>query len=605
MRNDPTFLGLVRKVSGARLFVELSPDIPSASPIIDGRIYRLGQVGSYVRLPLGFLNLYGVVSMVGASEWLGNKEMEYEIQLPPGQRWMEVQLVGESYGKGPFERGVSVFPTIDDEVHVVTEADVAIIYGNKGGAPVQIGFHSHSVSLAATVDLESIVTRHAAVVGSTGSGKSNAIATLLKNLCGNHNPNAHVIVIDPHGEYGAAFHGMSRVFRIGDTDNPLVIPYWSMSFDEFAWFFVDRRSGSESSADAALRDKVFEMRKAQVHSLKAGALPEDDITVDSPVPFNLRELWYQLDFADRATFKTQEFKKGDEEVVTKGDAKTLTPATFKPVGPGMKAPFKNPSAGMMHGYLSRLLARLKDKRFEFMCNHGDYDGINLDLNNLAARWMAHTHALTVFDLGGVPFEVVDLVVGLIARITFELSFWGRNLPGIGRQAPILMVFEEAHAYLPRGERKFIQGFALNAVKRIFKEGRKYGIGAIIVSQRPSELDETVLSQCGSFFALRLSNSEDQSRVKSVVPDSLAGLIDLLPALRTGESLVLGEAVPIPSRVRFALVEPRPKSDDPEVANRWKEDRPTDIPYEKAVCGWRTQTQATISETADKGETRDG
>ncbi|MGO9642592.1 MAG: ATP-binding protein [Candidatus Acidiferrales bacterium] len=605
MRNDPTFLGLVRKVSGARLFVELSPDIPSASPIIEGRVYRLGQVGSFVRIPLGFLSLYGVVSMVGASEWLGNREIEYETEIPPGQRWMEVQLVGESYGKSPFERGVSVFPTIDDEVHVVTETDLTVIYGSSRGAPVQIGYHASSVSLPAVVDLESIVTRHAAVVGSTGSGKSNAIAALLKNLCGSEYPRARVVVIDPHSEYGAAFRGISRVFRIGGTEQPLLVPYWTMSFDEFGWFFVDRKTGSESVPDATLRDKLFEMRKAKVSSLRAGALGADEITVDSPVPFNIRDLWWQMDFADRATFKTKEFKKGDEEVVDKGDAETLKPATFKPVAPGDKPPYKNPVSGMMQSYLSRISARLKDKRFEFLCNAGEYDGCKLDLHDLLASWIAHPQPLTVFDLGGIPFEVADLVVGLIARVLFEISFWGRDLPGIGRQAPILIVFEEAHSYLPRGQRRFVQGFALSAVQRIFKEGRKYGVGAIVVSQRPSELDETVLSQCGTFFALRLSNSEDQGRIKTVVPDSLAGLIDLLPALRTGESLVLGEAVPIPSRVRFALVEPRPRSDDPDVGKRWKEPRPTEVPYAEAVSGWRTQSQAAAPESGGEGEGKDG
>jgi hypothetical protein len=549
---------------------------------------------------MGLLNLYGVVSMVGASEWVAGKDLEYEGEPPPGQRWMEVQLVGEAYGKGPFERGISVFPTLDDEVHVVTESDLEIIYGNPAGAPVQIGHHSSSVSLAATVNLESIVTRHAAVVGSTGSGKSNAIATLLKNLCAGTYPNARVVVIDPHGEYGAAFQGISRVFRIGDNDNPLLVPYWAMSFDEFAWFFVDRRSGSESLQDAKLRDKLFEARKTRVSSLRAGTLPADKITVDSPIPFDIRRLWYDLDFEDRATFKTKEFNKGEEDVVDKGNPNSLKPAIFKPPAPGGAAPFKGPAMGMMQGYLTRLYARLRDKRFDFVCYPGEYDGIKLDLDDLAAKWLNHRDVLTVFDLGGVPFEVVDLVVGLIARIIFELSFWGRDLGGIGRQAPTLIMFEEAHAYLPRGQRRFIQGFATSAVQRIFKEGRKYGVGAIVVSQRPSELDETILSQCGTFFALRLSNTDDQGHVRAVVPDALSGLIDLLPALRTGEALVMGEAVPIPSRVRFLLVEPRPRSDDPEVAKRWREARQTKTEYAKAVSAWRSQEQVVSPDAAKKG-----
>lgn len=602
MRTEPTFLGLVRRVIGARVFVEVSSDIPSASPIIEGHLYRLGQVGSFVRLPLGFLNVYGIVSMVGASEYMAEREPGIEMSVPPGQRWMEVQLVGEAYGEGSFQRGVSVFPTLDDEVHVVTEADLSVIYSNLGEAPITIGSHSSSESLAAVVDVERIVTRHAAIVGSTGSGKSNTVACLLKALGNGGYPSAKVVVIDPHGEYGSAFKGLSRVFRIGDNTFPLVIPYWAMSFDELAWFFIDRRTGTESLQDTAFRDRIFEMRKALASSLKAGSVAATEITVDSPIPFDIRELWYDFDYQERATFKTNACLKGDEERIENGDAQTLKPAKFKPVGLGSSAPFRNKAAIGIGPQMNRLYARLRDKRFEFMCSPGSYDGSNHDLDELVGSWLDHPDPLTVFDLGGIPFEVVDLVVGMLTRIIFEMWFWGRDLSGVGRQAPTLVVFEEAHSYLPRGEGKFIQGFARKAVQRIFKEGRKYGVGAIVVSQRPSELDETILSQCGTFFSLRLANSEDQGRVKAIVPDALSGLIDLLPALRTGEAVVLGEAVPLPCRIRIPLVEPRPRSDDPPVAECWKKKRSENAEYGKAVTGWRVQEQAEASETNQEKKT---
>lgn len=178
--------------------VEIAHEVPSASPIIHGRVYRLGQVGSYVRIPLGFLNLFGVVSMVGASEMI--RPDEVSVPFPHGQRWIEVQLVGESYGREGFQRGVSIFPTLDDEVHLVTEDDIAIIYGTSSPSMVEIGTHAASESLPATIDLDKIVTRHAAIVGSTGSGKSNTIAGFLKALTNGSFPSARVVVIDPHGE---------------------------------------------------------------------------------------------------------------------------------------------------------------------------------------------------------------------------------------------------------------------------------------------------------------------------------------------------------------------------------------------------------------------
>lgn len=585
MKKDVTFLGLIRRVVGAKVFVEVSAEIPSASPIVHGRVYRLGQVGSFVRIPLGFLNLYGVVSMVGASE-ISPPETT-DIPFPHGQRWLEVQLVGESYGKEGFKRGVSIFPTLDDEVHIVTDDDLAIIYGISGESMIEVGVYAASESLRASIDLDKIVTRHAAILGSTGSGKSNTVAAFLKSLSSETFPNADIIVIDPHGEYGAALKDRSTVFSIGDLTHPLVIPYWALSFDEIAWFLVDRKTASESLQDAALREYIFEQRRLNSSKIHAGKVNSDEITVDSPIPFSIRKLWYDFDRKERVTYN--DMGRTQEALEQEGDPETLTSARFRPPGAGSAAPFKPTTSLGMANYLNKILGRLKDRRFDFLLNLGEYNGEKKDLNYLLKDWIDHDKTITVFDLGGVPFEVIDLVVGVMTRIFFEAMFWGRDLPGVGRQRPILIVYEEAHAYLPKsGGSQFIAGYAVRAVRRIFKEGRKYGVGAIVVSQRPSELDEAILSQCGTFFALRLSNSDDQARIKSTVPDALAGLVDLLPALRTGEALVLGEAVQIPSRIRFPLVEPRPKSDDPETAKRWKAQREKACDYGKAITAWRKQ-----------------
>jgi hypothetical protein len=587
MKTDVTFLGLVRRVVGAKVFVEISSEIPSASPIVNGRLYRLGQIGSFIRIPLGFLNLYGIVSMVGASQ---TAQPEATEELPPGsERWLEIQLVGESYGKDEFQRGVSIFPTLEDEAHIVTEDDLALIYGPAGDSMVQIGTHAASESLPATVDLDKIVTRHAAILGSTGSGKSNTVAGFLKALASGDFPSARVVVIDPHGEYSAALKDKARVFSINSKEHPLIVPYWSLSFDELAWFLVDRRTASETLQDTALRDYLFDLKKANCGKVHAGKIDVDDITVDSPIPFSICDVWYHFDRKERVTY--EDMGRTQEALVAEGDATTLKSAKFKPPGAGSASPFKPQQNTFvsMGGYLNKILGRIKDKKFKFLLDPGEYDGFKKDLDDLMVDWIDHDKAITVLDLGGIPFEVTDLIVGVMTRILFEGMFWGRDLAGIGRQRPVLMVYEEAHGYLPRGgASQFITGYATRAVRRIFKEGRKYGIGAIIVSQRPSELDETILAQCGTFFALRLSNGDDQGRIKSTVSDAVAGLIDLLPALRTGEVLVLGEAVKIPSRVRLPLIEPRPKSDDPETTKRWKEQRVAKPKYGIAVTSWRRQ-----------------
>ena len=593
MKSDATFLGQIRRVVGAKILVELSSEIPSASPIIDGRIYRLGQIGSFVRIPMGFLNLYGIVSMVGASE----TEHPEESTIVPiqGQRWIEIQLVGESYGKEGFERGVSVFPTIDDEVHIVTDDDLVLIYGSDNESMLEIGSLAASESLPAKIDIDKIVTRHAAIVGSTGSGKSNAVAGLLKALSAGEYPNSQIVVIDTHGEYATALKGQAKVFSISDTENPLCIPYWALSFSELMWFLVDRKDATESQQDITLRDRIFMLKKEACKTIKS-KVPESEITADSPIPFDVKQMWYDLYVTEKATLCEKgrwdkvAYKKDDSGDEIKGQVRNPSlPPQFEPPGAGGSSPFWSDKILNLTQYLNKMMGRFNDKRFDFMMEPGKYDGVEKDLNDLLESWLCHKHSITILDLGGIPPEVTDLVVGLVTRILFEAMFWGRDLAGIGRQRPTLLVYEEAHVYLPRGGKaQFVSGYAGAAVRRVVKEGRKYGIGCVIVSQRPSELDETILSQCGTFFALRLSNSEDQSRIKSTVPDSLDGLTSLLPALRTGEAIVLGEAVKIPSRVRLPLIEPRPKSDDPQPVKRWREGKIEKPPYNKAVSNWRSQ-----------------
>lgn len=594
MKNDVTFLGIIRRVIGAKLLVEISENIPSASPIIHGRVYRLGQVGSFVRIPLGFLNLYGVVSMVGASEISNLKDMD--IPFPYGQRWMEVQLVGESYGREEFQRGISIFPTIEDEVHIVTDDDLAIIYGQTGSSMIAIGTYAASESLKAYIDIDKIVTRHAAIVGSTGSGKSNTVAAFLKALSKSVFPSAQIVVIDPHGEYRSAFEGHARVFSLDDARYPLKIPHWALSFEELLWLLVDSKTSSGGTQDILLRDYISNLKQEKCKKLLAGKIDDNLVKADTPIPFDLKQMWYDLYAEEFATLEQKDswdritYKKDANGREIKGDPKQSIPPQFEPPGAGNASPFKSNRARGLGSYLNKMMGRLRDNRFDFLFGDNEIDGENKDLNDFVSTWLNHEHAITVLDLGGIPPEVTDLIVGVITRILYEAMFWGRDLPGIGKQRPLLLVFEEAHSYLPKGSGKdqFVSGYANRSVRRVFKEGRKYGVGAIVVSQRPSDLDDTILSQCGTFIALRLSNSDDQGRVKSVVPDALSGLIDLLPALRTGEALVLGEAVKIPSRVRFPRVEPRPKSDDPEPTKEWKKKREEKVGYDKAVTGWRSQ-----------------
>jgi len=227
-----------------------------------------------------------------------------------------------------------------------------------------------------------------------------------------------------------------------------------------------------------------------------------------------------------------------------------------------------------------------------MFNPGGFDGLapGTDMDKLLRDWIDHEQRLTILDLSGIPFELVDISVGLITRIIFDSMYWGRFEEYTGRNRPLLMVFEEAHSYLPKGETSaHIYGYARKAVEKIFKEGRKFGFGAMVVTQRPSEISESILAQVGTFIALRLTNSSDKNAVQSAAPNNMNSLIELLPSLRIGEAIIVGESIIIPSRVRIDLVEPPPSSDDPKLIEQWKKEfASSDDNYKNIVTALREQ-----------------
>jgi DNA helicase HerA-like ATPase len=248
---------------------------------------------------------------------------------------------------------------------------------------------------------------------------------------------------------------------------------------------------------------------------------------------------------------------------------------------GAVAPHKSKHFQEFYGYEKKLLSRLRDSRYDFLFNPGDYKDASskCDLHDLLNLWIGGKKQLTILDLHGVSPEVLDVTVGLITRFIYDGMFWGHNETYTGKNRPLLLAYEEAHSYLNKSD---TISYSKSAVETVFKEGRKFGIGAMMISQRPSEISETILAQVGTFIALRLTNSGDQSIVKSSAPDNLISLIDLLPSLRTGEAIVVGEAIKIPSRVRIRLNIPRPASDDPKLVEGWSKDHNVDANNYKSV-----------------------
>ncbi|MCS3418090.1 DNA helicase HerA-like ATPase [Pseudomonas sp. BIGb0450] len=590
--NDPTYLGVVSAVSGATLTVKLAESLDSGFAVIRGHTYRVGQVGSFVRIPQGYQDLFGIVSEVGATA----APVQSDISGIDSGRWMTVQLAGETVG-GQFERGLSQHPNINDSVHLVIESDLRRIYGSVGEDQVVIGHLASAENIEVRLSLDALVTRHSAILGSTGSGKSTTVASLLRSIIRKDektgSPGARILMLDIHGEYTKALEDVATVFSATPSQGQesLFVPYWALEAGELLDFIT---GGLSDAHEIAFTDKIAELKDEGISAYPRAGVDSRTLTVDSPVPFSLKQLWYELvNFETTTYLGTNRDEPALEEV---GDADMLIAPKYQPHAMGTKGPFTNSAAKGIRRPLNLLRSRLLDRRYDFLLHPGDWEPdltgrVKNDLDKLLEGWLGHDKQITILDLSGVPSAVLTRLIGSILRIVYEALFWSREKSEGGVERPLLVVMEEAHRYLGPDAGTV----ASEVVKRIAKEGRKYGVGAMVVSQRPAEVDETVLSQCGTIIALRLSNPVDRARVKGTLPDNLAGLMDLLPVLRTGEAIITGEAARLPVRCRIALPrqEHLPRSNDPKVTQAWSRRRSAEG-YDRVVASWRSQqTNAVI------------
>lgn len=580
MQNKSTYLGTIQDVNGTTVSVTLANESLSGLTYVDGEGYRIGQIGSFVKIPIGYIDLFGIVTQVGASAVPENQLLTQ----PFGNRWLTIQLIGEGQRNGKFERGISQYPTIADEVHLVSESDLRRIYGQPDRPYfVRVGHIAGAESISALIDVNKLVTRHSAIVGTTGAGKSTTVAGLLSALSDSKNyPSARIIILDIHGEYGQAFRGRANIFRVNaDTknqENELYIPYWALNFDELVQVsFGDFANEKDRSA---LIERMISQKEKTILKYPKKGVTKETLSVDSPIPFSINQLWFDLwnetfftyysDNGKKPIKENWAYEKDDKEIDLVGDAAKAIPPRFKPVKNVAGDPEKiqyGTSTLNIRGQLESLGSKLRIPRYDFLFRPGDFspelDGkIEKDLDGLLKEWIGSTKPITILDLSGVPIDILNTIVGVLLRVLYEGLFWSRRLSQGGRHRPLLVVMEEAHNYLNDN----FKGIASKVVQRIVKEGRKYGIGAIIVSQRPSEINSTILSQCGTFFALRLANATDRGHISAALPDNLDGLTNMLPILRTGEAIIVGESVKLPMRtiIEAPPKDKRPDSQDPIV-----------------------------------------
>ena len=456
---------------------------------------------------------------------------------------LELQLLGELTGENAppvFRRGISRYPALGAPIRPASEEEERTVYAVGDGASVERGRLRHDPRVPVSVLVDELLGKHFAVLGSTGCGKSSAVALLIHRLVERY-PDAHVVVIDPHDEYAAAFGERAMVLDPASLE----LPYWLLTFEELAAVLAPGDDERTYAERAILKDAVL---KARQRSCRDGQNAEM-VSVDVPVPYRLSDL---------------------EEIINERLG-TLD----KPEG---AAPYRH--------LLSRLASARTDPRYEFLFPKlAVRDNMAAILGRLF-RIPADGRPITVLNTAGMASEIVDVVVSVLCRLVFEYGLWSDR----GRVRPVLLVCEEAHRYVPDDPSL---GFAPSrrAIDRLAKEGRKYGVSLCLVSQRPAELSASALSQCGTVFALRMSNERDQAFVERVLPDGSAWMLRALPALAAGESLIVGEGVPVPVTVRLDPLPPdrRPASATPSFAAIWAQ-QPDDHAelLHAAIRRWRRQ-----------------
>lgn len=612
MKNNSTYLGTVQDVSGTTIRVAMVNDSLSGLTYVDGEGYKIGQIGSFVKIPIGYNYLFGIITQVGASAVPENQTLNQ----PYGNRWMTIQLIGEGQRTGEFQRGISQYPTISDEVHLVSEIDLKRIYGQPDKPYfVNVGHIAGAESIPALIDVNKLITRHSAVVGTTGSGKSTTVASLLNALSDTKKyPSSRILVFDIHGEYGKALKDRANIFKINadksatSTEKELYLPFWALNFEELIDISFGKFS-NEKDQNVVLERILQEKLKSIIKYPKTG-IETDTLNIDSPIPFSLNHLWYDLYTETLGKFYPD---KDDSPLAyetdalgseIKGNPITASPPIFKKIntnkanGDRVQHPIETPLNNSQQ--LHSLGSKLRIPRYDFIFKPGEWspkeDGqTDKDLDSLIKDWIGSDKPITILDLSGVPIAILNTIIGVLLRIVYDGLFWARNLSQGGKERPLLLVMEEAHNYLNS------EGSALSIVQKIVKEGRKYGIGTMIVSQRPSEINATILSQCGTFFALRLSNSTDRSHITSAVSDNLEGLTSMLPILKTGEAIILGESVKLPMRtiIKAPPRDKRPDSQDPIIFDEvdtnesllpggWGNRMEKNPNYEEFIETWRAQ-----------------
>lgn len=590
-------IGHIVEVSGSTVKVELAGDVSELTRSFGGRVYPIGQIGSVVKVHFGRRLVFGFVTLL---RMRSEEEHEGGIPIPPDadQRVMEIELFAEgawSTGeqKLAFSRGVSTYPLPRQGVYLLTREEAGILYRSAegqrpDGADPLVRFATYIGADAAPcrANIDKMFGLHCAVLGSTGSGKSGAAAALIHGIL-QHKPRGEgfshprIVIIDPHGEYGQAFKERAVVYRAYDpigTDEtvgePIKLPYWLMSADEFRLLAIGKTEEEATSQNNIVYKALTHARMQAAGLVDAaptaygGSAPTDggspdqprpkagvdsaklnEFDRDKPRPFSITE------FVNHITYLQAARAKG---IVLERVTETDFAKSFKSI-------------------LDKVAVLRRDPRIRFLMEEWT-TGSGPTIDEAIAQFVgsavgeaADQKDIRIIDISGLPNEVAGPLAAMLARLLFQYKLYQTRAER--KRDPILLVCEEAHRYVPdRGEAEYAA--AQNAIRRIAREGRKYGLGLMLVSQRPADIESTVISQCGTWLVLRLTNSADQQHVSRFLPDGLSGMTKVLPALAQQEAIFVGEGAALPARIKIHDLPPDklPRSETVSFADGWSGDR---------------------------------
>ncbi|MFM0372717.1 ATP-binding protein [Paraburkholderia aspalathi] len=554
------------------------------------------QVGRFLKIAQGNhdFTIATILNIKGTNNIGPNGKPIWSFQI-------ECQAIGTLVEDKTFDRGSLLLPVPTEHAFIAEKDTLDKMFSADGDHDFPLGKLSMNKAIDLLINGNRFFSKHIAVVGSTGSGKSCTVASMLQDVVGiaqhkNKNKgkqnNSHVVIFDIHDEYTAAFTlGKEEAFTLSRLDiDSLQLPYWLMNSEELESMFIE-------SNEANSHNQVSQFKHAVVLNKEKHNRGVQEVTYDTPVYFSIKEVFYFIENLNREVIGR--LAGEDKPKLANGNLVADRTIYFDKIHDfianstaAATRATNGPFNGEFNRFVSRLEAKLADKRLRFLLNAKKPDGqahVTADFETLMKQFIGYLDKanVTIVDLSGVPFEVLSITVSLISRLIFDFCFHYSKLQhALGKlnDIPVMLVCEEAHNYVPRNDHVAYRA-SRKSIERIAKEGRKYGLSLMVVSQRPSEVSETIFAQCSNFMSLRLTNDADQTYVRRLFPDNANAITEILPNLAPGECVVVGDAVLLPAVIKMPLPVPEPHSQSVKVHKEWKEQW-RDVVFAQVIERWR-------------------